>query len=73
MESLRTLLPLFQYLASGLSTHTEKYFQNIIKSTRNLIAFTMHRLICNSERTDRGDSFPFNFVPNGFPFGSKSI
>ena len=21
---------------------------------------------------DRGDSFPFNFEPNGFPFGSKS-
>ena len=21
---------------------------------------------------DRGDSFPFNFEPNGFPFGSES-
>ena len=21
---------------------------------------------------DRGDSFPFDFEPNGFPFGSKS-
>ena len=21
---------------------------------------------------DRGDSFPFDFGPNGFPFGSKS-
>ena len=21
---------------------------------------------------DRGDSFPFNFEPNGIPFGSKS-
>ena len=24
-------------------------------------------------KSDRGDSFPFDFEPNGFPFGSKSI
>ena len=31
--------------------HTEKSFRNLIKSTRNQIVFTMHRLIWNSKRT----------------------
>ena len=35
-------------IAAGV--HTEKYFRNIIKSTRNQIVFTIFRLIWN--RTD---------------------
>ena len=36
--------------------HTEKYFRNIIKSNRNLIVFTMHRLVWNQTNV--------RFVPN---------
>ena len=38
-------------------------------SLRKLIVF---HFPSNWMRSDSGDSFPFDFEPNGFPFGSKS-
>ena len=29
--------------------------------------------ISNRMRSDRGDSFPFDFKPNGIPFGSENL
>ena len=41
----------FDLILSFVALNTEKSFRNIIKSNRNQIVFTMHRLIWNSKRT----------------------
>ena len=57
-------------------SNVSKSFEIIIGWEQNVYPLTLRKLVfyflSNSMRYDRGDSFPFDFEPNGIPFGSKS-
>ena len=60
------------------SIFTVNEYNYIIVHIIKLVLFshTLKKLafhfLSNSMEFDRGDSFPFDFEPNGIPFGSKS-
>ena len=52
-RSYRCCFPVFCFFSYAMANilRAEKYFQNLIESNPNQIAFNMHRLIWNSKRT----------------------